>query len=146
MCAGRQAGLSDNTLGIAEPVAAVAQGACSIEKHFTLSRSVPGPDSAFSLEPHEFKAMVDTIRMAEKSLGAVSYRVTDQEQASRVFRRSLFVVRDVRAGEVFTPESVRSIRPGHGLPTRHLDQVLGRRAVVDIEKGTPLRWELIGSG
>lgn len=133
-------GLSDHTLGIAVPVAAVALGACIIEKHFTLSRDVPGPDSAFSLEPHEFKAMVDSVRVAEKALGKVQYEVTEREKASRVFRRSLFVVQDMKAGEVFTEENVRSIRPGHGLHTRYLGEVLGRRAARDIERGTPLGW------
>jgi pseudaminic acid synthase len=134
-------GLSDHTLGIAVAVASVALGACIIEKHFTLSRQDPGPDSAFSLEPHEFKAMVEAVRVAEKALGEVNYEVTAREQESRVFRRSLFVVKDMRAGEVFTGENVRSIRPGHGLNTRYLDEVLGRRAARDIERGTPLNWD-----
>lgn len=137
-------GLSDHTLGIAVPTAAVAVGACIIEKHFTLSRATPGPDSAFSLEPHEFKAMVEAVRTAEKALGGVSYTVTPREQASRVFRRSLFVVKPVAAGEQFTVQNVRAIRPGYGLHTRHLDQVLGRYATMDIAEGTPLQWELIG--
>jgi N-acetylneuraminate synthase len=137
------AGLSDHTFSIAVPVAAVALGACIIEKHFTLSRDVPGPDSAFSLEPHEFKAMVDAIRIVEKALGEVHYEVTGQEAASRVFRRSLFVVNDMKAGDTFTEETVRSIRPGHGLPPKHLQEVLGRRAAKDIERGTPLQWSLV---
>jgi len=136
-------GLSDHTLGIAVPVAAVALGACVIEKHLTLSRSVPGPDSVFSLEPHELKAMVEGVRVAEKALGKVSYEVTEREAASRVFRRSLFVVKDMQAGEVFSTENVRSIRPGYGLHTRHVDQVLGRRAAVDLPSGTPLYWQLV---
>ena len=136
-------GLSDHTLGIAVPVAAVALGACIVEKHFTLSRDVPGPDSAFSLEPHEFKAMVEAIRTAEKALGEVRYEVGEQEAKSRVFRRSLFVVKDVKAGEVFTEENVRSIRPGYGLPPKFLKEVLGRRAARDIKRGTPLEWGLI---
>lgn len=136
-------GLSDHTLGIAVPVAAVALGACVVEKHFTLSRDVPGPDSVFSLEPHEFKAMVDAIRIAEKALGEVRYEVTEREEASRIFRRSLFVVQDVGVGEMFTEENVRSIRPGYGLHTRYLDQVLGRRAARDIERGTPLSWDIV---
>ena len=137
-------GLSDHTLGIAVPVAAVALGACIVEKHFTLSRDIPGPDSAFSLEPQEFKAMVEAIRTAEKALGEVHYGVSEREAQSRIFRRSLFVVRDMRAGEVFTDENVRSIRPGYGLPPKYLPEILGRRAVKDIEKGTPLNWRLIG--
>lgn len=140
---GLPVGLSDHTLGIAVPVAAVALGACIVEKHFTLSRSVPGPDSAFSLEPHEFRAMVDAIREAERALGRVSYEVTEREAASRVFRRSLFVVRDVKAGELLTEDNVRSIRPGQGLHTRYLEQVLGRRAREDVHRGTPLSWDLI---
>lgn len=137
-------GLSDHTLGIAVPIAAVALGACIIEKHFTLSRDIPGPDSAFSLEPHEFKAMVEAIRTTEKALGQVDYGLSEQEAKSRVFRRSLFVVKDVKAGEVFTEENVRSIRPGHGLPSKHLKDVLGRRATRDIMRGTPLAWGQIG--
>ncbi|MCI0577813.1 MAG: pseudaminic acid synthase [Chloroflexi bacterium] len=138
---GVPAGLSDHTLGITAPVAAVALGACIIEKHFTLSRQIPGPDSAFSLEPPEFKAMVEAVRMAEKALGTVSYEVTEKEKASRVFRRSLFVVEDVVAGEVFTPENVRSIRPGQGLPPKFYAEVIGRRAAQSIQRGTPLSWQ-----
>lgn len=136
-------GLSDHTLGIAVPVAAVALGACIVEKHFTLSRDIPGPDSAFSLEPHEFKAMVEAIRTAEKALGQVHYGVSDQEAKSRIFRRSLFVVKDIRAGEVFTTEHIRSIRPGHGLPPKFIHEIIGKRAAKDIERGTPLSWDLI---
>ena len=137
------AGLSDHTLGIAVPAAAVALGACIVEKHFTLSRAVPGPDSAFSLEPREFKEMVDSIRTVEKALGAVRYEVNPHEAASKAFRRSLFVVADVKAGEIFTAQSVRSIRPGQGLPPVHLDEVLGRRASRDIPRGTPMSWDLL---
>lgn len=140
---GVPAGLSDHTMGIAVPVAAVAVGACIIEKHITLSRSEPGPDSAFSLEPHEFRAMVDAVRVAEKAMGKVEFGCSAKEASSRVFRRSLFVVRDVKRGELFTAENVRSIRPGHGLHTRHLPEVLGQRAACDIERGTPLSWELV---
>lgn len=136
-------GLSDHTLGIAVPVAAVALGACIVEKHFTLSRDVPGPDSAFSLEPYEFKGMVEAVRTAEKALGQVCYEATERETASRVFRRSLFVVKDMEAGEVFTEENARSIRPGHGLLPKHLKDVLGRRAARDIRRGTPLSWNLV---
>ena len=136
-------GLSDHTLGIAVPVAAVALGACIIEKHFTLSRREPGPDSAFSLEPHEFKEMVDAIRTVEKALGKISYEITEKQKESRVFRRSLFVVKDMKAGEVFTEQNVRSIRPGYGLHTRYFEQIRGRKAKVFIKKGTPLDWDLI---
>ncbi len=136
-------GLSDHTLGIAVPVAAVAMWACIIEKHFTLSRSIPSPDSAFSLEPHEFQMMVETVRTAEKALGEVKYEVSEQEAKSRVFRRSLFVVKDMIKGDIFTEENVRSIRPDYGLHPRYLKVVLGRQTARDIKKGTPLSWELV---
>jgi pseudaminic acid synthase len=136
-------GLSDHTMGIAVPVAAVALGACIVEKHFTLSRGVPGPDSAFSLEPQEFKAMVEAIRTAEKALGAVHYGPNAKEVKMLAFRRSLFAVKNVKQGEVFTAGNVRSIRPANGLHPRHLREVFGRRAASDIERGTPLTWELV---
>ena len=137
------AGLSDHTLGNAVAVAAVTLGACIIEKHITLSRSMKGPDSEFSLEPQEFKAMVEAIRTTERALGAVHFGASAQEASSLVFRRSLFVVQDLRRGEEFTARNVRSIRPAHGLHTRHLPQVLGKRASRDIARGTPLDWDLV---
>ena len=136
-------GLSDHTLGIAVPVAAVALGACIIEKHFTLSRAEPGPDSAFSLEPAEFRAMVDAVRVAEKALGSVHYGLCREDFSSLAFRRSLFVVQDVKAGEMLTADNVRSIRPGHGLAPKFFHAVMGRRASGDIARGTPLRWDLL---
>ena len=136
-------GLSDHTMGSAAAVAAVALGGCIIEKHLTLSRQDPGPDSAFSTEPEEFKAMVDDIRAVEKALGKSTYEITEKQKENRVFRRSLFVVKDIKAGEALSNDNVRSIRPGHGLHTRYLDQVLGRKAVKDIKKGAPLSWELV---
>ena len=136
-------GLSDHTLGIAVPVVAVALGACIVEKHFTLSRSIPGPDSSFSLEPQEFKEMVDAIRTTEKALGKVSYEVTEHEAASFVFRRSLFVTKDMSAGELFTEDNIRSIRPGYGLHTRFQNNIIGLKAAENIPAGTPLQWRLI---
>ena len=136
-------GLSDHTLGITVPVAAVALGACIVEKHFTLDRTSPGPDASFSLEPDEFAAMVQAVRVAERAVGQVTYDTGLQESASRTFRRSLFVVRDVAAGEPLSPENVRSIRPGHGMHTRYLEQVIGRAASRDITAGTPLSWDLV---
>ena len=136
-------GLSDHTLGVEVPVAAVALGAAIIEKHFTLTRAEAGPDSAFSLEPGEFKAMVDAVRVVEKALGSVAYGFTPKEANSRRLRRSLFITADVKAGEAFTPDNVRSVRPGDGLHTRHLDEVIGRRARRDLERGTPLTWEMV---
>jgi pseudaminic acid synthase len=140
---GVPAGLSDHTMETAVVVAAVTLGACIVEKHITLSRSLKGPDSEFSLEPQEFKAMVEAIRTTEQALGAVHFGVSPQEANSRAFRRSLYVVLDLRRGEEFTAENVRSIRPGNGLHTRHLSQVLGKRAARDIVRGTPLGWDLV---
>lgn len=136
-------GLSDHTLGIVVPLAAVALGACIVEKHFTISREIPGPDSTFSLEPSEFKVMVDSIRTAEKALGQVDYTIGALEAKSLVFRRSLFVVEDVKAGETFTERNVRSIRPGHGLSPKYIKDILGRKAERDVERGTPLNWSLV---
>lgn len=136
-------GLSDHTLGITVPIAAVALGACVIEKHFCLSRLDGGPDSAFSLEPQEFAEMVKSVRVAEKALGTVSFDLTEKQKESAVFRRSLFVVKSVAEGEKFTIDNIRSIRPGYGLHTRHLDEIIGKRANKPIMKGTPLSWDLI---
>jgi len=136
-------GLSDHTLGIAVPVAAAALGACMIEKHLTLSRSTPGPDSAFSLEPAELKAMIDAIRVAEQALGTVCYQPGGHEAGSYKLRRSLFIVRDMRAGETFTERNLRSIRPGDGLHPRYLDAILGRTARTAIAAGTPAAWDLV---
>ncbi len=137
------AGLSDHTMGIAIPVAAVALGACIIEKHMCLSRSDGGPDSAFSLEPDEFKTMVESVRTAEKALGALQFEPGTREASGLKFRRSLFVVEDVKRGDLFTKLNVRSIRPSDGLHPRHFDEVLGQRAACDIERGTPLGWQLV---
>jgi N-acetylneuraminate synthase len=136
-------GLSDHTLGVAVPVAAVALGASIVEKHLTLSREVPGPDAAFSLEPAELAAMVSAIRVAERALGGVRFGPSPHERASLPFRRSLFVVCDVAAGEPFTTDNVRSIRPASGLHPRHLPEILERRAARDIVRGTPLTWDLV---
>jgi pseudaminic acid synthase len=138
-------GLSDHSMELAVPVAAVALGACIIEKHLILSRRSKGPDSTFSLEPEEFKKMVDAVRIAEAALGSVHFGVVGSERASQVFRRSLFVVEPVKCGERFSAANVRSIRPGHGLHTRHLTEIIGKQAVCDIERGTPLSWDLVNS-
>jgi pseudaminic acid synthase len=131
-------GLSDHTLGSAVAIASVVLGARIIEKHFCFSRDEPGPDSSFSMEPAEFREMVDAIRQVEKALGRVNYTLSEKEKVSRSHRRSLFVVRDMKLGEKFTRENVRSIRPGHGLPVKKLHDVLGRTARCDIARGTPL--------
>ena len=136
-------GLSDHTLGSAAAVAAVVLGACVVEKHFCLSRSIANPDAAFSMEPAEFRQMRDDIRAVERAMGKVQYGVSAAEEGSVAFRRSLFIVRDMKAGEEFTAENLRSIRPGYGLAPRHYDEVIGRRAAEDICRGTPLAWNLV---
>lgn len=136
---GVDVGLSDHTLGSVSAVAAVALGATMVEKHFILDRSNGGPDAGFSSEPSEFEAMVEAIRVAELAVGKPHYGVSEGE--STAFRRSLFAVRDIWAGEPVTSENVRSIRPGCGLPPRCLDTLLGRKALRDIPFGTPLKLE-----
>lgn len=136
-------GLSDHSMSLAVPVAAVTLGACVIEKHFTLSRNELSPDRSFSLEPSEFKEMVNAVRTAEKAIGEVYYSLTKSEKKSRIFRRSLFAVKYIKAGEKIVSSSIRSIRPGHGLHTRHLNEIIGRRAKKDILPGTPLSWDLV---
>ena len=136
-------GLSDHSTGIEATIAAVALGACIVEKHFTLSRSLEGPDSSFSIEPEELQILVKAIRRAEKALGSVCFGTTEQEKLSLVFRRSLFVVKDIEANEKFTEENVKSIRPGFGLHTRYLEKVIGRKAKKYISKGSPLDWDMI---
>lgn len=140
---GCEVGLSDHTLGLGVAVAAVALGATVIEKHLTLRRSDGGVDSAFSMEPGELAALVSEVVRAWQALGSVHYGATPPEEPALRFRRSLYVVKDVKAGDVLTREHVRAIRPGLGLAPKHLDDVLGRRAAVDILKGTPVAWHLL---
>lgn len=140
---GLPVGLSDHTVGIVVPVGAVAFGACIVEKHLTLSHDDPTPDAPFSLDVAEFTAMVDAVRVAERVLGEARLEPTPAEAESRRFRRSLFVVEDVAAGELLTERNVRSIRSADGLHTRDYEAVLGRRAAQPISRGTPLRWDLI---
>lgn len=141
---GTVVGLSDHTLGIVVPLGAVALGARIVEKHFILDRSMGGPDSEFSLEPAEFGAMVRAIRDVEAALGQVSYELSEKQMRNRAFSRSLFAVSDISAGEKLTNANVRSIRPGFGLPPKHIDQILGKTARVAIPRGTPLRWDMFG--
>jgi pseudaminic acid synthase len=136
-------GLSDHTTGESVPVAAVALGAALVEKHMTLSHDQATPDAPFSLDPAEFGRMVDAIRVAEQALAGARLGPAPAEEDSRKFRRSLFVVEDVPAGQEFTARNVRSIRPAAGLHTRHYEAVLGRRAARDIARGTPLAWDLL---
>lgn len=136
-------GLSDHSLGNTASVGAVLLGARVLERHFILDRSAGGPDSHFSLEPAQFKGLVDEVRVAEQAVGTSELGTADSEKASRLFRRSLFVVRDVAAGARIAPEDVRSIRPGHGLAPKYLNEVVGRTAKAAIERGTPVSWELL---
>ncbi|SNS78569.1 MULTISPECIES: pseudaminic acid synthase [unclassified Azospirillum] len=138
------AGLSDHTMGVAVPVAAVALGAVVIEKHFTLARADGGPDAAFSLEPAEFRAMADACAAAHAALGSISYALKPSEAGGRSFRRSLYITADIAAGEVLTGANVRSIRPGLGLPPKHLPDVLGRVAARNLTRGEPLDWTMLG--
>ncbi len=136
-------GLSDHSEGHVAAVAATALSAAVIEKHFCLSREEETADSAFSMEPHEFREMVCAVRATEKAMGKLDFTVSDKERESMVFRRSLFVVKSIRKGDAFTAENVRSIRPAQGLKPKHYDQVIGRMATVDIEAGMPLEWSHI---
>lgn len=133
-------GLSDHTLGTCVAAAAVALGACFVEKHFTLSRKIKTPDSFFSLEPHEFKTLVENVRMVEKSLGRVHYGLTQKEKKSQVFRRSLFASQDIPQGQRFSEENVRSIRPAHGMLPKFFKTILNKKALRAISRGTPLKF------
>ncbi len=140
---GNIVGLSDHSMGHNIAVASIALGASLVEKHLTLSRSDNSPDSEFSMEPHEFRAMVDGIRTVETAMGLETYGPQGREDISKKYRRSLFVVRDILAGDLITESNVRSIRPSQGLHPEFLPKVLGRKARLDIETGTPLSWDLL---
>lgn len=136
-------GLSDHTLGDEIAIAAVTLGAKIIEKHFILDKKLGGPDCEFSMEPQEFKKMVTAIRNTEKALGTVSYNLSDKTRKNREFSRSLFVVKDIKKGELITEENVRSVRPGFGLHPKYLEEVLGKKAKKDLEKGTPFKRDFV---
>jgi pseudaminic acid synthase len=136
-------GFSDHSLGIGASICAVTLGADVIEKHFTLSRKIETPDNFFSIEPKELKELVENVRIVEKALGRVQYELTEDEKKSRIFRRSLFVVKDVKKGQIFSSENVKSIRPSDGLKPGCINMVLGKKAKVNIKGGTPLSWGLI---
>ena len=138
-----EVGLSDHTLGIEVAIAAAALGAKVIEKHITLDKNEKGPDSEFSMEPDEFKSMVKSIRNVEKAIGKVDYSLNDIKIKNRKFARSLFVVKDIKKGEKFTENNIRSIRPSDGLHPRYYEEILGKKSTVDIEFGTPLSWDYI---
>jgi len=136
-------GLSDHSMGSVGAVCAVALGAKIIEKHFCISREIENPDSSFSMEPHEFKQMVKDIRNAERSIGKISYERSERESKNLKFRRSIFVTKDIKEGELFTEENIRVIRPGYGLEPKYYEEILGKKASKDLEIGTPLKWDLI---
>lgn len=137
------AGLSDHSLGSIAAVTAVCLGAKIVEKHFCISREIKNPDSTFSMEPHEFKQMVEDIRTAEKAMGQVSYELTETERGYRQFRKSIFVAKDIKAGEVFTEDNIRVVRPGNGLEPKYYETILGKKAAQDLEMGTPLTWKMV---
>jgi pseudaminic acid synthase len=136
---GVNVGLSDHTMGHAVTLAAVALGAKVIEKHFILNRDIPSPDSSFSMLPGEFKELVEGVRAVEKALGKVTYELTEKTKKSREFSRSLFISEDIKKGEIFTQKNLRSVRPGFGLHTRYLKEILGKEATSDFKKGTPMK-------
>ena len=136
-------GLSDHTMGDAVAVASVAMGAKVIEKHLTLSRADGGVDSAFSMEPEEFKQMVEHIRIVEKAMGSVTYELSPKQQAEREHSRSLFIAEDMTAGDILDESNMRSVRPANGLHTKYYDKLLGKRVNKDLKMGTPLNWDMI---
>jgi len=136
-------GLSDHTLGVSVPIAAVTFGAKIIEKHFIIDKKLGGPDAVFSIEPEDFKQMVKSVREVEKALGEVSYKLTEKIKKSRESSKSLFVVKNVKKGEILTEDNIKSIRPGYGLHPRYIKNILGKKAKIDIKKGTPLSTRLI---
>jgi pseudaminic acid synthase len=140
---GCEVGLSDHTMGVGVSVAAVALGATAIEKHFTLNRADGGVDSKFSMEPAEMKQLVIESERAWQALGKVSYGVTEPEKNSLIFRRSLYIVKDLKAGDMLTKENVRAIRPGLGLPVKFLEIVVGKKVLHDVFAGTALTWEML---
>jgi N-acetylneuraminate synthase len=140
-----EVGLSDHTMGVGSAVAAVALGAAVIEKHFTLRRADGGVDSAFSLEPAEFAALVTETHRAWQALGVVHYGPTEEEKPSLKFRRSIYVVKDLATGDALNKDNIRCIRPGSGLPPRHYEALLGRRVVKPVKKGTPASWDIVGA-
>lgn len=141
---GCEVGLSDHTMGVGASVAAVAHGATVIEKHFTLSRADGGVDSAFSLEPEELRSLVVETERAWQSLGQISYGPSEAEKKSLVFRRSIYIAEDIKAGDVLTRENLRCVRPGLGLPPKYYDMLLGRRVNRDLKRGAPMGWDLLG--
>jgi len=140
---GVNAGLSDHTTGFEAAAAAAALGAVMVEKHFILDKNIGGPDASFSMTPDDFKQMVNVIRQIEKAIGKPTYNTAENPPKGRVFARSLFVVKDVKAGEEFTEENIRSIRPFDGILPKYKSEIIGKKALIDIERGTPLSFDMI---
>ena len=134
-------GLSDHTIGSTVPIVATCLGAKIIEKHFILDRSIGGPDASFSMDEKEFTEMVKAVREAEKAIGLIDYNLTEKQKKGRDFSRSLYVVETIKSGELITEQNVRSIRPGYGLPPKYYKEILGKKAKIDLLKGTPLKWK-----
>jgi pseudaminic acid synthase len=140
---GVEVGISDHTLGVGVSIAAVAIGASVVEKHFTLSRAEGGVDAVFSMEPPEMRLLSDELLKAWQGLGKISYDLTPREQSSLMFRRSIYVVHDIKAGELFTSKNIRIIRPGAGLQPKYYDILIGKRSSRDIQRGEPMKWEFV---
>jgi len=136
-------GLSDHSMGSVAAVTAVALGAKVIEKHFCISREIKNPDSTFSMEPHEFKQMVEDIRSAERAIGKISYGPSEMEKPMTTFRKSIWIAEDIKKGEIFNEQNIRVVRPGQGLEPKHYEEIIGRQSAGDFEKGTPLKWDMI---
>ncbi len=136
-------GLSDHTIGSIVPIVATCFGAKIIEKHFILDRSIGGPDASFSMNEEEFTAMVKAVRETESAIGQVDYTLTEKQASGKNFSRSLYIVEDIKAGDVFTKENIRSIRPGFGIHPKYYNEILGKKSAKKLEKGTALRFEYI---
>lgn len=139
-------GLSDHTLGITVPIVATTFGAKVIEKHFILDKSIGGPDASFSLDKKEFAEMVKSVREAEKAIGSIDYNLTEKQKKGKLFARSLFVVKDIKIGDIITEENVRSIRPGFGLHPKYFDEIIGKKAKVELRRGTPMDLKFVKKG
>lgn len=140
---GVEVGISDHTIGSTVAILSVAMGAKVIEKHFILDKSIGGPDSSFSMEPNQFEEMVKSVRTAEIALGKVDYSIDENKKKNRLIGRSLFIVKDINEGELFTEENLKSIRPGYGLEPKYLNEILGKKANIEIKRGTPMKWEFM---
>jgi len=142
---GVSVGLSDHTIGNTAAITAIALGACAIEKHFTISRNDKGPDSGFSIEPNELKSLVNETRDAWNALGDDNFSRPKSESDSKVFRRSLYFVSDIKSGEKIKSTDIRRIRPGFGIPPKHFDEIIGKTVTKDVSRGEAVRWELISN-